>query len=348
MDYQALINETKQKIDNYSFDDSAYNEIYEKAKGMLTNAYNTSAKEINRSLGDARKKAVEQNALATKSLQEELALRGLARSGDSATLKINQHLSLNNALASLSGDALKSQGELYSQHQKELADLSAELGKQKAAAMESEKNALYDRLADLEQLKADDEKWRAALYSASDGGSSSGGGGNGTTEKEEDANVDKIADGFVGNLVDKNGYTPEVSAEKIAKNILTTCGVDDGIIRSNMMQQRIYKELARLICSTDYSKEYATEILSILRSHGFNMAFDVSLARSDVVKNAYYLYQSELSSYYNMLILSGFNANEAAVRAKVSAQKKLINSIKAKNLPKKTYESVMAMLWMLD
>lgn len=347
MDYQALINETKQKIDNYSFDDSAYNEIYEKAKGMLTNAYNASAKEINRSLGDARKKAVEQNALTTKSLQEELALRGLARSGESATLKINQHLSLNNALASLSGDALKSQGELYSQHQKELADLSAELGKQKVTAMESEKTALYDRLADLEQLKADDEKWRATLYSAS-GGSSSGGGGNGTTEKDEDAYVDKIVDGFVGNLVDKNGYTPEVSAEKIAKNILTTCGVDDGIIRSNMMQQRIYKELARLICSTDYSKEYATEILSILRSHGFNMAFDVSLARSNVVKNAYYLYHSELSSYYNMLVLSGLNANEAAVRAKTSAQKKLMNSIKAKNLPKKTYESVMAMLWMLD
>lgn len=348
MDYQALINETKQKIDNYSFDDSAYNEIYEKAKTKLTNAYNTGTKEINRSLGDARKKAVEDNALATKSLQEALALRGLARSGESAMLKMNQQLSLSNALARISGEAVKSQGELYAQHQKELANLSTELGKQKTSAMESEKSVLYDRLSELEKLKADEDKWKTTLYATTNKNNSSSGTSSGEKNEEKKDNSAAIIDGFVGGLIDKDGVTPDISAEKTAKNILTTCGVDDGVIRSSVMQQRVYKELARIICSGDYSKAYSTELLNVLRSHGFNMDFDIELARSTNVKYAYRLYQSTFSDYYNWLVLSDLNVNEAAVRAKTLAQKRVVSMLKAKNLPKKTYNSILTMLWMLD
>ncbi len=355
MDYQALIDETKHKIDNFSFDDSAYTAIYNEAKLRLTNAYKASDKSINTSLGEARQRAVGENALATKSLQEALAVRGLAKSGESSMLRLNQQLSLSNALANISSEGIKSKAELYSQHQKELAELGIDIGKQKANAIEAEKGLLYDRLSELEQLKADDERWRATLYASSSSPSSSG---SNKTDTESDKtavegnkpqlNTGNAANGFINGLGNPNGVTPNYKAEKVANDIMLNCGAEDKKIRTSNMQSRIYKELARLIISSNYSVDYSIEVLNVLRSHGFNVEFDIALARSDKMKQAYYAYQNNYRLYYSALIRSGFNSSQADARAKSKAKKYIEGFVKSMKLSENEYNKVLDMLWLLN
>ncbi len=354
MDYQALIDETRKKIDNYTFDDSTYNAIYDKAKAHLESSYKAGAENIQASLNDARQKAVGDNAVATKSLQEALTLRGLARSGESAMLRINQQLSLSNALAKLSGQATHDKNELFSEHKKQLADLDIELGKQKNTAIESEKNALYNRLDELEKLKADDEKWKAELYAsnaqASTGKNPTSTNGSEKGEENESKFDPNLAyQGFLRGLTSNNteGVTPDYAPEKIVENLLILCGVDDGIIRSNTMQSKIYKELARLIVSSDYSKEYSMELVSILRSHGFSVEFDIGLLRSKNMQRAYQQYQLHYRDYYSSLVRSGFNTNEAAFRAREYAKSRTVAFLDSLDIEERQYNKIIDMLWML-
>ena len=164
MDYNKLIEETTSKINNYTFDDEFYNDIYSKAKERLDTAYNESLDALTTDYKAEKRRVVGDNALATKSLQEELAHRGLAHSGESALLSINQSIALRNTVAELARAAIKSRSDLSSSYNKELASLEQEQANIKSAAMEKDKAALNDRLAHLENLQADKEKW-AADYS---------------------------------------------------------------------------------------------------------------------------------------------------------------------------------------
>lgn len=345
MDYTALINETKKKIDNYTFDDSQYNAIYEAAKEKLTEAYKAGESNINLSLDSEKQQAVGENALATKSLQEALATRGLARSGESSMLKLNQQLSLSNALAKLSSAALQSKNELYAQHQKELAELAADIGQQKATAIENEKSLLYGRLSDLEKLNAEDEERKANLYAAS---SSSGGSGN-AAETGDTSSFDpnEALQGFAKKLTNSEGSTPTMKPEKLAEQIMVNCGANDGEIRSGNMQNRIYRELVKLAVSSDYSKEYTKEVVDVLRTHGFSIDFDMALVRGEKIKQIYYAYQSSFNSYYTTLIRSGFDANSATSRAKERAKTYAKNYLNALNLPESEYNKLLNVLWFL-
>lgn len=394
MNYKELIEETKSKIDNYAFDDSAYSAIYDEAKKRLQEAYRANEENINASLSQERQKAAGENALTTKSLREDLAKRGLARSGDSALLSINQSISLRNALAALSSEAIKSKNELYSQHQKELAELSADLGKQKANAAEQEKKSLYERLSDLEagqageekwraelendkdkwasQLKADEEKWRAELEndkdkwtselkndsdkwraelsaklsSAASGGSGSG-GGSGVSDGSSGKGGATGSDFLTGLTSGSDGVTPKYSAEKIADSVLENCGITDGQVRGSYIQTRIYKELARVIVSSNYSKEYALEVLGILRSRGFTQEFDLGLMTGDLLKQTYYAYQKMQRQYYTELKQSGYEDNEAVTNANNRATQYIRSYVNSLKLSDGERQKLLDALWLI-
>ncbi len=497
MNYQALIDETKDKIKNYSFDDSAYSAIYGEAKKRLDNVYKAGGANIDASLKSSVQKAVGNNALQTKSLQEDLAARGLARSGDSSALRINQAVSLNNALASLANEAMKSKNDLYMQNQKDLSALETELGKQKASAMEADKSRLYNRLGELEKLAANDEQWKAELLNdrnrwqseladsrdrwqseladssdrwqselandkdkwnaeladnsdrwkseladssdrwkseladssdrwkseladSSDRWQSELANDNQKwnaeladetdrwkSELANDANkwmtdaqnsrdkwnaelaADKekwqaeLADSsekwkseleekknsssktdssdessggsdrnstsstVTGETETEDGNTPKYSAEKVANDIMNNCGADDKIIRSDYMESRIYKELLRLIVSSDYSKSYATEVLSVLRSHGFGAEFDVDTARSENLKLAYYAYQKYYRESYIKQTASGAGINQASYKARANARAQTSTYVNGMNMKEKDREKMLDMLWLI-
>ena len=163
MEYDKLIDDVKYKIDNYSYDGTVYDDIYNKAAAQYAAAYKASADALSAKAEKNRALAVGSNALQSKSLAESLALRGLAKSGESSMMKINSAISLNNALATISGEELNARAKLENERLKLLAGLGKEISMSKANAAQAEKAALYNRLSELESMQAKDEEWRAKL-----------------------------------------------------------------------------------------------------------------------------------------------------------------------------------------
>lgn len=359
MDYQALIDETRKRIENFNFDDSAYQAIYDEAKSHLDKVYGAQHDELDAALRQARQSAVGTNASDTKSLQEKLAMRGLAKSGESALLRLNQRLSLNNALSKLSNEALRSKTQLYAQHEKELAELATSLGKQKSAASEAEKRALYERLGELEERKAEDDFRRAELdvnaeierlKATARAGSKNADGKKEEKQEENEAGAfdpEVLKAGFAQGPVNPNGNTPDYSAGRAADTIMKTCGAANRVIRSANMKARIYRELARLISTSNLSTDYAFEVLNVLKNHGFDAGFDISIAKSRELKDANYVYRSAYDKHYCDSIAEGCSVSEAASRAKSKAAdevRKMVNGLK---ISPERYRILVKMLWML-
>lgn len=370
MDYKLLIEETKNKINGYTFDDTIYKGIYEQAKVHLDNANRAERAAIDYDHKAARRSTVGENALATKSLQEDLAARGLARSGESAMLKVNQALSLRNSLNELARAAMQSKASLNASYNKQLADLEADLADKKTAAAESEKAALNDRLAHLEALQADKEKWQAdynlELYkennrvkelkdaiaraeaekaeqkdeaekaeqkAEAEKESNSGSG----TDTEEKALP-------TGSLIPEN--TPSISAERTAQNILTACRIEEGRIYGNKQQQKVRRELAKLICTQGLSKEYAEDVLFALVSYGFEGNFDIGVASSKTLKWIYGTYDGTLWEEKAKLMRYGASEGEAYAQAREMAMMKMLEFMESLNLDTYTLDQISGMLWM--
>ncbi len=174
MSYKDYIDEAKEKLDNYSFDDSEYKKIYDAAYDNLSNAYRVSSNALEDSYYHGKLRAAGENALKTKNLSEELAARGLDTSGESAMLRINQAVSLNNRLSGLAQENMKAEAELARDYGDKISELNKTIATQMTNASKEDKGALYDRLAQLENLSAEEklaaaeaaaaeEKWRAQL-----------------------------------------------------------------------------------------------------------------------------------------------------------------------------------------
>lgn len=163
MDYKSLIEEAKSKIDNYSFDSSIYDEIYEKAYERLAAAYDNSYNALDTRLSNDRRQAIGSNALQTRSLAEQLFARGLDNSGESGLLRINQAVSLNNALASLEAAAIEAQAELDKEKNLNAFNLEKDINDMKNTAMQADRNRLYDRLSHLEKLESDASQYYSGL-----------------------------------------------------------------------------------------------------------------------------------------------------------------------------------------
>lgn len=181
MDYQKLISELKDEIDNYSFKDSEYQKIYDRAYRNLETSFDAQSNALNQSYYNEKRKAAGESALNTKNAAEQLAARGLAHSGESADMIIGQNMALSNRLSDLAQSNTAARVELMRDYGKQRTELDKSLAQQMSEAIKAEKGLLHDRLEHLEglyfdkqkldfdrdtlekQLVADKEKWQAQL-----------------------------------------------------------------------------------------------------------------------------------------------------------------------------------------
>ena len=300
MNYNKLIEETTNKINDPDIDDELYDGIFNEAKLRLGSSYDEGIKSINADYKAKRRNAIGENAVATKSLREELASRGLALSGESAMLSINQSIALRNTVADLARAALTARTNVTNEYNKGMNELEKEQASMKAAAREKEKDRLNDRLIHLEKLQADDKKWQAdyalevlkeenkAKENQNKGNTSQSGGSGGSS-------------GSGGQKTEIQGGFPEVTPSltplQTANRIMEKCAVysRDGeipMIYSTVSQNKIRKELAREACVMGISEDYLTQVLSVLVSHGFDGNFDMSVATGKPLKWVYATYDS--------------------------------------------------------
>lgn len=345
MDYNKLIEETTNKINNYTFDDGFYNDIYNKAKERLDTAYNDSLWALNTDYKAERRKAIGDNALATKSLKEELASRGLAHSGESAMLSINQSLALRNTVSDLARAAIRSRSELSSAYNKELSALEKEHANLKLSAMEKDKASLNDRLAHLESLQADKEKWSAnyALEVLKEN--------NRVKEKEAEREAAKnsVSVGEKEESTEKGGLpeiTPSTAPAKAAESIINRFAPKGTkVIKGYTVQSNVRKELARLVCTMGLSKAYTQELIYVLSSYGFDGDFDIDVAASKNLKWLYGAYQQGYKEKYDYLVSQKVKASEAKVEADAAGKKKMAELAEKLNLSKYEIDRINSYIW---
>jgi len=378
MDYNQLIEEVKKDLDDYSFDDSEYKKIFDSAYGNLEKSYKESRDALERSYYNERRKATAENALETKSLSEELAARGLGKSGESALLKINQAASLNNSLNDLAVNNMDEQAKLLSDFSQRSSELDESYAKTVSDKAESEKKTLYERLEHLEDLseqeaqrKSDEEKWRAELnqeryalnqkLNAESGDSATEEEKSPATIKEKFSSLVKWGSNLFSSIIknanaesagstknedttpEDEGLVPSVAPQTMGNNILLRYLTDGKL--TEFGKGGIYSELARLIATSNLDKTYAEEVLAVLRSQGFDFDFSVELASSDYVKKGYEIYYRIYEEYYNGMTEDGEKESDAHTTAVEKAEEAIIEYIKKLYI---TTDKKKAMLKMYD
>ncbi len=350
MDYKKLIDETRNKIENYSFDDDIYKGIYDAAKEKLDSAYKEGLNTVDSEHKTNRRKAIADNAVQTKSLREELAARGLARSGESAALSLNQSMALRNTVTELAREALKSKSELRASHAKELAALEQERSDKTVAAAEKEKEALADRLKHLESLDADKERWQAdynmELIKETNRAKEAAAKLEAENTKAEKAETEEKKD------LPTTGHTsvtPKTPAEDVAKSLMKLAHVGEGErIYSEYAQTQIRHQLARLVVTSGLSKEYTNEVLLQLKMYGFDGDFDVEFATGKTFKWIYAAWKNAYDEKYRAQAYLGSTHTVCDNAASVYARQAVREYIAKLHLTDYEKLQLSKLYWMQD
>lgn len=343
MDYKKLIEETTDKIKNYSFDDELYDGIYSKAKERLDNAYVEGIRAVNDTYKAEKRKAVGDNALETKSLQQELATRGLALSGESAMLSLNQSMALRNNIAEIARAAIQSRRELVSGYNKDLTQLEKEQAQDKANAVTKDKEALGDRLEHLEKLQADEKKWQAD-YAL------------GLLKEENRAKEAALALEAKNTAKDETtgGFpvlVPKTSASQMAEKIMTSCGLvktkyeDEIRIYTPHANNAIRRAVVKEACVLGLDREYLKNVIHVLMGHGFDGNIDLDIACGKPLKWIYAAYLTAYDEEYYRLLKKDWTENDAAADAKRYAKKKMNEFMETLNLNEYEQNKINDYLW---
>lgn len=353
MDYNKLIEETRNKIKSYSFDDEIYKGIYDAAKERLESSYKEGLRVLDQEHKANRRKAIGANAAQTKSLREELAARGLARSGESAALSLNQSIALQNTVADLALGALKSKAELSGTHAEKLSALEKEQADRTVEGAEKEKEALADRLQHLENLSADKEKWQADYNLEVLKETNRAKEAAAKLEAESLKGTGTSAGGKNGELP-STGYpsvTPKMPAEDVAKNLMEMAyvNISEGErIYTDYAQDKIRHELARLVVTSGLSKEYTEEVVLRLKTYGFDGDFDVDFATSKTFKWIYAAWRNAYDEKYRAQAYLGSSSSVCDVTASKYAREAVRAYIAKLHLTDHEKLQLSKLYWMQD
>jgi len=294
MDYDAIINETKKMLENYSSVNDELEELYRRAKEKNTLSYEDAKKSLDRQYKEDRNAAVTKGLMDEKDMQQFLAARGLAASGESVQAKIDSGLSVNNALAALSGENLRALSALEQDRLSTESKLDTELAGKKLE-QERWEHELAARLVQLEQSEAASTK------------SSTSGSGNTPDESSNRT---------------ENSFVPQISAKEMAKNIISAYS-SGGRIYSNLQKSQISLYLNDLEKKEGADPAYIKELLVNLKAAGYT-EIPVSAAEATVAANqgeSYYkrVYQKLFDIYHK-----GNNTLEQAKKLAVNKAKILL------------------------
>ena len=122
---------------------SSFREYYDKAKNSLQSEYDASKERINDEYVSDVGRAVTQSRMNAKNIDQYMTSRGLARSGEAETERINENLSLNSSLNELAKSKNKALTDADVRHQSAVLELEKEL-----ADKEYDESKRLDTLAD--------------------------------------------------------------------------------------------------------------------------------------------------------------------------------------------------------
>lgn len=343
--YEEAIARAKAALESYSAEAEELARLYENAKNNAKTAYETQKQQTAVNAEGSRRQADIDMQRTERNLDQRLAARGLAFSGENAQTRLDLLVAMRNQLAGIDGDERSQLAAL----DQALADRYTELDKAYAKDRADNAGKLASLNADLaaaEASKLAAEEAAKAAASKGNGSKGEGSKGDGSAEKptadEKAASILKgplqlggafrdaaknLMNKFQGLPVEQDGkggkdpVVPEVSARTLATQLVKAAG-SSGKISGSRQQAALSSLLEALTDSVELDGDYYDELMLNLRSLGYRPDYaqtvDENVAKMQSASKE--VYDTVYRRYYNIYRKVGHKEGDAARLAEQDAR----------------------------
>ena len=304
-DYDTWLAEAKAALDGYSAEQAAIAKLYEQAKQNAKDTFATQKEQLQTQSRDAKNQASADAKRTERNINQTLASRGLAFSGENAQTHIDVNLGLQNKLASIDRDTALQSQELQNAHNKTLTEL--DLAHTQARSDSAQKRAeLQSKLADIASQKAESQT-QTNTDKTPDQDDTDG------TEQNKTPLPDLKGKSLAERVrimleyiaaqkkAENKPYTPDISARELAKQLVTSAG-KNGKVTGYEEQALLTTLLDALTKEHDLDEAYYEELLLNLRSMGYRPDYttDPQKEQTALIKQSQSIYSDRYKRYYAM------------------------------------------------
>ena len=306
-DYDIWLAEAKAALDGYSAEQAEIAKLYEQAKQNAKDSLDAQKEKLYSQSRDAKSQAAADAKRTERNINQTLASRGLAFSGENAQTHLDVNLGLQNELASIDRDTGAQVQELQNEHNKTVTEL--DLAHAEARSANAQKRAeLQSKLAEIASQKAQSQTQSQTSAEQA-------------VEKDgtEDTEQSSIA---MPNLKGKSlaervrlmleyvaqqkkesytAYVPDISARDLAKQLITSAGTN-GKVTDYEEQALLTTLLEALTEAHDFDADYYEELMLNLRSMGYRPDYtrDLQKEQTALIKQSQSVYSEKYKRYYAM------------------------------------------------
>ncbi len=326
-DYSALIAEAKAALDGYSAEQEAIARLYEQAKQNAQAAYDAQKQQLAQKTDADRNQAAVDMLRTEKNLDQTLASRGLAFSGENAQTRLDLSLALQGQLADIENSSREQEAAWDRESAEKLNGLDLEYAKYRADGA-AKKASLQ---ADLAGVQAQQEAAQAAAKQVSDA-SQAGDGKDVETETQKpevelpfhaNSTILKLLEQKYKDAVNKasgteqaasaeGGMTPSVSARDLAKQMVSAVG-GSGRVSGYTQQSKMKQLLETVQQENQLDSAYYRELLLNLQSMGYqaDYAEQLDVGAEALQETASEMFGTFYSRYYSAYRNAGYDVEES-------------------------------------
>ena len=301
-DYKKRIEEAKTALAGYSEAEKKLRALYDQAIKNADAAYKAESERVEAQAKKDKTAAAVDTKKLEKNLDQTLASRGLAFSGENAQTALDLSLLLQNRLNDIDADAADKQNTLAIEN----AEAKQALEEKKLSSAQkqyAEQTGLAAKLAGLEQEAAPDP----GISVPTDG----------------KVNPMEVLQNVAGKVYDaaqetkeKRYVTPAISAANLAKQMVNTISGGKGTVMGDKQQMGISNLLAKMEEQGQLEPSYRKQLLLNLQSLGFSYdPGDEGSNETHLKNNAANEYFKSYNRFYRLYSLADLPEEEAAKRA---------------------------------
>lgn len=364
--YEEAIARAKAALESYSSESEALARLYETAKANAQTAYENQREQTAAQAKENRRKADVEMQRTERNLDQRLASRGLAFSGENAQTRLDLLVALRNQLAGIDSDERDQLAGL----ERSFADRTHELDMAYAEKRADNAKQVASLNADLAAAEANKTAAEEAAKAAAEAAKAAAAAKENSSKTPSAAEKEKVeaakeavklplqfGDNFKElsktmmdrfqrkSITEKSPVVPEVSARTLAAQLVKAAG-SNGKISGSRQQANLSALLEDLLESVNLDKAYYNELMLNLRSLGYrpDYAQNADANTAQLQNDARDVYETIYNRHLNLYRHAGEAESDAARRAEADARYMQIRHIYTHSVDKDEFDYVVKSL----
>lgn len=367
-EYEKQIAAAKAALEGYSAQQNEIARLYEQAKQNAATEYDRQKSKLASDADKKTNQAAVDMLRTERNIDQTLASRGLAFSGENAQTRLDLTLALRDQLNGIESDQREAEAALERERASTLTDLDLTFAKEKQSAAEKEASLRAQLASGIAAREA------AAAQQGNAAGNQTADKKGSETEKREENKTDaqKALEKFLAGgepsrrddpvryaiwshqrrqLEEKvakeeeeaNAMIPEVSARELAKQFVQAAG-SGGKVYGYEQQSRLAEMLGELQKTYQLTGEYEQQLLLNLRSLGYSPDYVQRMndQTQQLRERASELYLQSYERYVRIYALAGMGADERAALAEKAARFEQLAYMYANSESSEWFEAAVA------